>query len=133
MKIIIAGAGEVGFYLARLLTQEKHDIVIIDLDQERLNYDASHLDIHTVKGSSTSYRTLEKANVNKADLLIAVTSSEETNLATCIIAKKLGAKKTVARIDNTEYLQRCSCYSVMKFGLKVRNNLLTFINDLKPD
>ena len=117
MKIIIAGAGEVGFYLARLLTQEKHDIVIIDLDQERLNYDASHLDIHTVKGSSTSYRTLEKANVSKADLLIAVTSSEETNLATCIIAKKLGAKKTVARIDNTEYLRDTDKLNLKDLGI----------------
>ena len=92
MKIIIAGAGEVGFYLAKLLTQERQEIVIIDLDQERLNYVSTHLDVHTVRGSSTSFKFLEAANVSKADLLISVTSSEETNLTTCIIAKKLGAK-----------------------------------------
>ena len=105
MKIIIAGAGEVGFHLAKLLTQEKQDIVIIDLSQERLNYVSSHLDVHTVRGGSTSYRVLEAANVSKSDLLISVTSSEEANLATCIIAKKLGAKTTIARIDNTDYLR----------------------------
>ncbi len=104
MNIIIAGAGEVGFHLAKQLTQERQEIVVIDLDQERLNYISSHLDVHTVKGSSTSYKFLKSAAVSKADLLIAVTSSEETNLATCIIAKKLGAKKTIARIDNMEYL-----------------------------
>lgn len=104
MKIIIAGAGEVGFHLAKLLTNERQEIVLIDPDQERLNYVDAHLDINIVKGSSTSYKTLEEANVNKADLLISVTSNEETNLTTCIIAKKLGAKKTIARIDNTEYL-----------------------------
>ncbi|MCK5103515.1 MAG: NAD-binding protein, partial [Cyclobacteriaceae bacterium] len=82
MKIIIAGAGEVGFHLAKLLTYEKQEIVIIDLDQERLNYVGAHLDVHTVKGSSTSYKFLEAANVSKSDLLISVTSSEETNLAT---------------------------------------------------
>jgi trk system potassium uptake protein len=104
MKIIIAGAGEVGFHLAQLLTSEKQDIVIIDLSQDRLNYVSAHLDVHTVKGSSTSFKVLEAANVAKADLLISVTASEETNLATCIIAKKLGAKKTIARIDNPEFL-----------------------------
>ncbi len=104
MKIIIAGAGEVGFHLAKLLTNERQEIVIIDLDQSRLNYVASHLDVHTVRGSSTSFKILEAANVSRADLLISVTSSEESNLATCIIAKKLGVKKTIARIDNTEYL-----------------------------
>ena len=117
MKIIIAGAGEVGFYLAKLLTQEKHDIVIIDLDLERLNYDAAHLDVHTVRGSSTSYMVLEKANVSKADLIIAVTSSEETNLTTCIIAKKLGAKKTIARIDNTEYLRDTEKLNLKDLGI----------------
>ena len=117
MKIIIAGAGEVGFHLAKQLTQEKQDIVIIDLSQERLNYVSNHLDVHTVKGGSTSYQVLEGANVSKADLLISVTSSEETNLATCIIAKKLGAKKTIARIDNTEYLRDTDKLNLKDIGI----------------
>ncbi len=104
MRVIIAGAGEVGFHLAKLLASERQDIVIIDMDQERLNYASAHLDVHTVKGNSTSFKVLEDAGVDKSDLFIAVTSSEEANIATCVIAKKLGAYKTIARIDNLEFL-----------------------------
>ncbi len=117
MRIIIAGAGEVGFYLAKSLTHEKQDIVILDVVQDRLNYISTHLDVRTIKGSSTSYRVLDEADVSKADLLIAVTSSEETNLATCIIAKKLGAKKTIARIDNTEYLTDTEKLNLKDLGI----------------
>ena len=117
MKIIIAGAGEVGFHLAKLLTNERQEIVIIDLNQERLNYVAAHLDVNIVKGSSTSYKFLEAANVGKSDLLISVTSSEETNLLTCIIAKKLGVKKTIARIDNTEYLVNTDKLNLKDVGI----------------
>ncbi len=105
MRIIIAGAGEVGFHLAKLLAQERQELIIIDKIPERLAYVSNHLDVHTIRGSSTSFKILEEANVERADLLISVTSSEETNMVTCIIAKKLGAKKTIARIDNIEYLQ----------------------------
>ncbi len=117
MKIIIAGAGEVGFHLAKLLTNERQEITIIDLDQERLNYVAAHLDVHIVRGSSTSYKFLEEANVSKSDLLISVTSSEETNMVTCIVAKKLGAKKTIARIDNTEYLTNTEKLNLKDIGI----------------
>lgn len=104
MRIVIAGAGDVGFHLAKLLAYEEQDIVLIDLDQEKLKYAANHLDVATIRGSSTSYSVLLDANIGKADLLIAVTSSEETNIATAIIGKNLGAKRTVARISNIEFL-----------------------------
>jgi len=104
MKIIIAGAGDVGFHLAKLLAYEEHDIILIDLDINLLNQAAGSIDVGTIRGSSTSYKVLEEADIKDADLLIAVTSSEETNLATTIIGKHLGAKKTVARIQNVEYL-----------------------------
>lgn len=104
MRIIIAGAGDVGFHLAKLLSFEGHGITIIDRDDDKLKYAGNHLDVQTMRGNSTSYSTLMGAGVNKADLLISVTSSEETNLTTCILGKKLGAKKTVARVSNTEYL-----------------------------
>lgn len=104
MRIIISGAGDVGFHLVKLLALEEHDITLIDLDQQKLEYASSHLDVATIKGSSTSYEVLNEANVNNSDLLIAVTQREETNITTCIIAKNLGTKKTVARIQNTEYL-----------------------------
>lgn len=117
MKIIIAGAGEVGFHLAKLLAYERQELVIIDMDSSRLEYVASHLDVHTVKGNSTSFKVLNEANVSKSDLLIGVTSSEETNLATCIIAKKLGAAKTIARIDNSEYLTDKETLNLKDIGI----------------
>ena len=104
MRIVIAGAGEVGFHLAKLLAYEEQDIVVIDKDSERLKQISNSLDVATIKGNSTSYKVLEEADVASADLLIAVTSSEETNITTAIIGKNLGALKTIARIENLEYL-----------------------------
>lgn len=106
MRIIIAGAGELGFHLAKLLAYEEHDIVLIDQDNGVLEHASSHLDVQTIRGSSTSVKILEEALVNKSDLLIAVTSIEDTNIATAIMGKRLGAKRTVARISNIEYLQQ---------------------------
>jgi len=106
MRIIIAGAGDLGFHLAKLLAHEEQDIVLIDENADILEYAANHLDVSTVKGSSTSITTLDEANISKADLLIAVTSIEDTNITTCIIGKKLGAKKTIARVSNIEFLHQ---------------------------
>lgn len=117
MRIIIAGAGDVGFHLAKLLAFEAHDINIIDTDDDKLQYIANHLDVHTTKGNSTSFRTLEDAHVNKADLLIAVTESEATNISTCIIGKNLGARKTIARITNTEYLHKKEILDLKDIGI----------------
>ncbi len=117
MRIIIAGAGDLGFHLAKLLAFEEQDIVLIDMDSEVLDYAANHLDVSTIKGNSTSLRTLEEANITKADLLIAVTSSEETNIATTIIGKNLGAKKTIARISNTEFLHNKEKLDLKNIGI----------------
>ncbi|MDA3953607.1 MAG: Trk system potassium transporter TrkA [Bacteroidales bacterium] len=105
MKIIVAGAGEVGTHLAKMLSSEFHDITVIDPDTESLKGIDSSLDLLTITGSATSFETLKEAKVKKADLFIAVTYSEETNITAAIIAKKLGAKKTVARVDNYEYIE----------------------------
>lgn len=104
MRIIIAGAGDVGFHLAKLLAFEKQDIILIDKDASTLTQAGNSLDVGTIKGNSTSFKILEEADVMNADLLIAVTSSEETNLTTAMIGKHLGAKKTIARIENEEFL-----------------------------
>ena len=117
MRIIIAGAGEVGFHIAKLLAYEGQDIILIDKDKEKLDYVASHLDVATIKGSSTSLRVLQEAMVEKADLVICATSTEETNIATAIIAKNLGAKKTVSRIENTEYLQKKDILNLKTIGI----------------
>ncbi len=105
MKIIIAGAGEVGTYLAKMLSIERHEIGVIDTDNERLNSLDAHLEVMTLRGSSASIETLKEAEVHKTDLFIAVTPTEELNITSCLLSKKLGAKKTIARIDNPEYLR----------------------------
>ena len=103
MKIIIAGAGEVGFHLSKLLSFESHEIILIDQDKDRLLYADSKLDIKTLQHDATSILALKEANVQNSDLFIAVTSSETTNITACAISKKLGAKRTVARISNSEF------------------------------
>ncbi|NCT09167.1 MAG: Trk system potassium transporter TrkA [Flavobacteriia bacterium] len=107
MKIIIAGAGDVGFHLAKLLSYESQDTYIIDFDGERLEYINNHLDVITKKGDATSIKLLKEIGIEKADLLIAVTDSQNTNFTISVIGKSLGAKKTIARIDNPEFLCEC--------------------------
>ncbi len=104
MKIIIAGAGEVGTYLANMLSNENHDIVVIDTDEEQLKGIGSKMDLLTVYGSATSISVLKETDIKNADLFIAVTHIEEVNITAAILGKKLGAAKTIARIDNEEYL-----------------------------
>lgn len=104
MKIVIAGAGDIGFHLASLLSFEDQDIALIDMDQEVLDYSNGHLDVLTVRGDCTKIKILERAGVREAELFIAVTTSEKTNLITAILAKKMGAKQTIARVRNEEYL-----------------------------
>lgn len=117
MRIIIAGAGDVGFHLAKLLVQENQDIALIDTDAEKLKYASEHLDIATIKGNSISYTILDEAMVSKADLVIAATNSEETNISTCIIAKHLGAKRTIARVRNTEFLLKREKLDLEQLGI----------------
>ena len=104
MKIIIGGAGAVGTHLAKLLSHEQQDCVLIDEDDERLNGLDTSYDMMTMQGSPTSIRTLKDAGCEGADLFVGVTPEESRNVNACIIAHALGAKKTVARIDNYEYL-----------------------------
>ncbi len=104
MNIIVAGAGEVGTHLAKMLTNEYHDIIVIDPDSAKLSQLSTNTDLLVVEGSCTSIAALRDANVRKADLFIAVTHSEETNIISATLAKKLGAKKVIARINNSEYL-----------------------------
>lgn len=104
MKIIIAGAGEVGYHLAKQLSLDEHDITIVDIDGSRLERIGSNSDVLTIVGSSTSIEILKSAHVVNTDLLVAVTSSEAVNVNTAILAKKLGAKRTIARVSNDEYI-----------------------------
>ena len=105
MKIIIAGAGEVGFHLAKLLSYESQDITLIDTNKESLSYAEGHLDIRVLKGDATSISVLKEAHVDHSDLVIGVTASETTNITLCMLAKQLGSKRTIARISNTEFVE----------------------------
>ena len=117
MRVIIAGVGNVGYHLAKLLCQEGQDITLIDQAQDKLKYAANQVDAATIKGNSTSFTVLEEAGVEEADLLIAVTNSEDANIATAIIAKHLGAKRTVARISNTEFLYQKDKLNLQHLGI----------------
>jgi len=105
MKIVIAGAGDMGFHLARLLSSEQQQIVLIDTNEDILDYARGHLDIIAIQGDSASIQILEEAEISKAKMFLAVTTSEKNNLVSCILAKKMGAKTTIARVTNSEYLE----------------------------
>ncbi len=117
MKIIIAGAGEVGFHLAKLLSYEAQEITLIDTDKESLAYADSHLDIRVLRGDATSIAVLQDAKVEASDLVIGVTSSETTNLTLCLLAKQLGSKKTIARISNTEFVDQKNLIHFDQLGI----------------
>ncbi|MBO5244173.1 MAG: Trk system potassium transporter TrkA [Muribaculaceae bacterium] len=104
MKIVIAGAGEVGSHVAKLLSREDQDITLIDADATKLSVLDANYNLLTRRGSPTSFAVLKAAGVEKCDLFIAVTPYENTNVIACSIAKSLGAVKTVARIDNYEFM-----------------------------
>ena len=104
MKIIIAGAGAVGTHLAELLSKEDQDIVLIDDSEEKLSKVAGNFDLMTLNVSPTSISGLKEAGAAYADLFIAVTPEETKNMTCCMLASNLGSRKTVARIDNAEYL-----------------------------
>ena len=104
MKIIIAGAGNVGTHLAKLLSRERQDIILMDDDEEKLSTLSNNFDLMTVTASPSSISGLKEVGVKEADLFIAVTPDESRNMTACMLAQNLGALKTVARIDNYEYL-----------------------------
>lgn len=104
MRIIIAGAGEVGTHVAKMMCHANHDVILIDDNEERLRQIDAHFDLMTIVGSVTSIEDLKQANVGACDLFIAVPPYEELSIMSAILAKKLGAKVTIARINNYEYL-----------------------------
>ena len=105
MKIVIAGAGDIGFHLSRLLSNELNDIVLIDYDEDALEHAKDHLDVLTMSGDATSLETLEDAGVSDCDIFLAVTTSESSNLISAIMAKKMGANRTISRLTKLEYMK----------------------------
>ncbi len=104
MNIVIAGDGEVGLHLAQELSMENHNIIIVDPQEDLIRMVESHSDLLAIKGDSTSIEVLKNANIKKTDLLISVLHDERTNIVTAALAKQLGAKRSIARVNNLEYL-----------------------------
>lgn len=105
MKIVIAGAGDMGVHLAKMLSGNDHDITVVDVDTKALAEVDSLVDVVTVEGDTTQFSVLRKAGVRKCDLFIAVRSVENDNILSAVVAKQMGAKKTIARVDSSEYLE----------------------------
>ncbi|MBQ5844605.1 MAG: Trk system potassium transporter TrkA [Alistipes sp.] len=105
MRIVISGVEEMGNHLAKMLSGHGHDITVIDQDAKLLAELGNLADVITIEGDATTFATLRKASVRKCDLFIAVDSVENDNILSSIMAKQLGAKKSIARIDNNEYLE----------------------------
>lgn len=106
MKIIVVGAGNLGTYIAKLLSKEEHDVVLIDKEPFRLQAAAEHLDVSSRVGSGSDWQLLDSLFELSPDLIIAATDNDEVNLVTCSIAKQLGYPKTIARIKDARYLNR---------------------------
>ncbi len=104
MNIVIAGAGDMGYHLAEQLSYENKNITLIDLDKDVLDNIGSRLDVLTIEGDSASIEILKKANIHTAHLMLAVTTSEKTNICAAVLAKQLGAKQVIARVRNHDYL-----------------------------
>ncbi|MDR2413512.1 MAG: Trk system potassium transporter TrkA [Odoribacteraceae bacterium] len=105
MNIVIAGAGEVGTHLARMLSKQKHRIMLLDTDKDKLELIESQIDILSIVGSCTSTGALRDAGIDRCDLYIAVNPDEDQNITSTILAKRLGARQTIARVNNSEYLE----------------------------
>ena len=116
MKIVIAGAGEVGTHLAKMLSQENQDIILMDPNEERLKF-TNNMEVLAMVGNPTSLKDLQESGVKDADLFISVTPEEPTNITACMLAHSLGAHKTLARINNYEYLQPKNIEFFQKLGI----------------
>ena len=104
MKIVIAGAGDMGTHLAKMLSGTGHDLTIVDVDPKAFVEGGNLVDVVTVEGDTTQFSVLRKAGVRKCELFIAVRSVENDNILSAVMAKQLGAKKAIARVDSSEYL-----------------------------
>jgi len=122
MRVLVVGAGEVGFHLAQRLSEEHQDVVVIDSDPERADHAAQQLDIQTVVGNGASFSVLDKASVRRASMLLAVTSRDEVNLVACLAAKRLGVEYTVARISNPDYYESDAILAPEEIGIDLMVN-----------
>ncbi|HBI26709.1 MAG TPA: Trk system potassium transporter TrkA [Peptococcaceae bacterium] len=117
MRVVLVGAGKVGFSIAQMLSKEDHDVVIIEKNEERLQIVDDHLDIQTIYGSGSDCGVLEEAGIRQSKLFISVTETDEVNMVACALAKQYGVPTTVNRIRNPEYVQKEPRISLSKMGI----------------
>ncbi|MBM4350913.1 MAG: Trk system potassium transporter TrkA [Deltaproteobacteria bacterium] len=117
MKIVIVGAGEVGFHLAQRLSHEKHDLVIIDSDPEKCAHAQETLDVSVIQGNASSQSVLKEAGLESADMLIAASGVDEINLIACMVASKMGVKRKIARVRNPDYYEKWSILKPEDLGV----------------
>lgn len=122
MRVLVVGAGEVGFHLAKRLSEESHDVVIIESDPDRAEHASQQLDVMTVVGNGASLSAMERASVRQATMLLAVTSRDEVNLIACLAAKRMGVQYTVARVSNPDYYGEESVLSRDELGIDLMVN-----------
>lgn len=117
MRVVVIGAGEVGFDVARMLALEQHDVVVVDVDPVPLETVRDKLDVMTVQGSATSADVLVEAKVRRADMLIAVTAIDEVNIISCMLANRMGVNTTVARVRTDAITSMNSVLRAADFGI----------------
>ncbi|MFB3132451.1 MAG: NAD-binding protein, partial [Rhodothermales bacterium] len=117
MRVIVVGAGEVGFDVARILVQEQHEVIVIDVDAEALERVREKLDLLVLHGTGTSAALLAEAGIEKADMLIAVTAIDEVNIIACMMADRLGVETTVARVRSHELSDSKAILKAQDFGI----------------
>ena len=117
MRVIIIGAGKVGYNIAELLSLENHDIVVIEKDEERYQIIDENLDVKVINGSGSSSSVLLEAEIKEADLLVSVTQNDELNMIACMLAKQYGVPKTIARVRNPEYAEGEKFSDNLRFGI----------------
>lgn len=119
MKILITGAGEIGYDLSQILSEEQHDVTVLDMDPEAIQRVSETLDVLTVEGNATSPNMLIAAGAREADLMIAVTSIDEVNIIASVMAKRLGVRKVIARVRNDELSRQGSPIHPSELGIDV--------------
>jgi len=122
MRVLIIGAGEVGYHLAERLSEENHDVVVIDNDADRAEMIQDHLDVMTIVGNGAAIPVLERAGVESARILMAVTSLDEVNLIASLAATRMGVPYTMARISNPEYYGSGSALPREQLGINLMIN-----------
>jgi trk system potassium uptake protein TrkA len=122
VRAIVVGVGEVGYHVAERLANEKHDVVVVDLEPRRLEYVANHLDVAVVEGSGASPAVLHRAGLGRADMLLAVTSQDEVNLVSCMAARGRTGILRVARVSNPDFYEEGEHPDPEQFGVDVMIN-----------